>query len=279
LWLTPKEEYPTGVRQLGTRIHAALESYYRDSKDPAETIDYIYDTAKSGHLDAEPVLEKERVLAKTMLLGYMDWLQETGADEDIEVVSAEEDVRTAGPFEGTELRAKLDVRVRRISDGKRLFIDHKSVGNFSGSQKLLHLAGQMRFYAMVDRIMGGRDGEYTDGGVYNMLRRTKRTDRAKPPFYQRVAVTYNETELRSEWLRTSATLAEIMSARVRLDAGEDHRYVVFSHPSSESSWKCPYYGNLCPQMDDGSRWEEAAEDLFKREDPYAYYEPTILDGT
>lgn len=277
LWLAPVEEHPTGVRQLGTRIHAALEFYYRNSRDPVSVLATVYDKAKSDYPDAEQLLEKERVLAKTMVEGYLEWLEETGADEDIEVVGAEEDVRVPGPFAGTRLRARLDVRVRRRSDGKRLFIDHKSVGSFAGAQKQLHMAGQMRFYSMLDRALGGRDGEYTDGGLYNMLRRTARTAKAKPPFYQRVPVTYNEEELRSEWLRTAATVAEILSARQRLDAGEDHRYVVYSHPTSESSWKCPYYNNLCPEMDDGSRWEDAARDSFVQQDPYVYYEPTVLD--
>lgn len=279
LGLKRTKESPASDANLGTRIHMALEHYYRDNYDPVHALDLQYDAAEA-ELDDEDFyykdLHKERVLARTMVEGYLEWVAETGIDSDLEVVSAEEDIRVPGPVEGTELRAKMDLRVRRKSDGARLFLDHKTMASFNQAQRVLQIDGQMRFYALLEKL-DQRD-EITGEGLYNVLRRVGRSAKAKPPFYTREHVSYNIHDLRSEWLRVAAQMTELVRVRKALDNGEDYRYVVYPSPSRDCSWKCPFF-HMCPLMDDGSRWTDLAKNEFVVGNPYSYYDnELVLEG-
>lgn len=279
LGLKRREESPVSDANLGTRVHLALEKYYWGSYDPIQVLDIQYDAAEAEYEDNEYYfkdLKKERKLAKVMVEGYLEWVAETGVDEDIEVISAEEDLRVPGPIEGTELRAKMDLRIRRKSDGARLFLDHKTKASFQNAQRVLHIDGQMRFYALLEKL-DGRD-EFTDGGLYNLLRRVSRTARAKPPFYAREECRYTIHDLRSEWLRTAKQLSELVALRAALDAGGDHQYHAYSSPTMDCAWKCSFF-HMCALMDDGSRWKDMASNEFVTGDPYSYYNnDLVLEG-
>lgn len=128
--LQPREERVTGPLALGTRIHACLEAYYTDGRNP---VDVHRELIENDRLELALVerdvteLEKEAELGRIMLEGYINWLEETGADADYEVVSAEEILTVPLPHHGVEMVGKLDMRIRRKSDGVRLFMDHKAL--------------------------------------------------------------------------------------------------------------------------------------------------------
>lgn len=279
LGLRRYEENPATDATLGTRIHKALEYYYRDNYDPVHALDLQYDLALdsyAGNKFLADSIKKERKLAKVMVAGYLEWVAETGIDEDLEVISTEEDIRVPGPVEGTELRAKMDLRVRRKSSGARLFLDHKTRKTLADAQKILHIDGQMRFYGLLEKL-DGRD-EWTDGGLYNILRRVGRSANSKPPYYAREEVRYTTEDLRSEWLRVSRQIQEIVQIRQALDAGGDHRYLCYPSPTRDCSWKCMFF-EMCPLMDDGSRWSDMADNEFFTGDPYSYYNnELVLEG-
>ncbi len=289
LGLKRRSESVANDATLGTRIHKALECYYRDGTDPLHALERIYDLTEAELWTAEDSgegyylptpnnnrLNDERQMATIMIEGYMEWIAETGVDSDLEVISAEEDLRVPGPVQGTELRAKLDLRVRRKSDGARLFLDHKTMATFNAAQNVLHMDGQMRFYALIEKLSGRE--EWTDGGLYNILRRVKRTARSKPPYYERTEVRYTVHDLRSEWLRLSSQLSEIVAVRAALDFGGEHQYNVYPSPTRDCTWKCSFF-HLCPLMDDGSRWKDMIENEFTAGDPYSYYDnDLVLEG-
>jgi hypothetical protein len=277
-WLAPatEDEMPVGVMWLGQRVHTALEYWYGYDADPLKVLAVVYENAQEGRDDAVcKALRKEYDLALLMVEGYVQWVRETGADEGLTVVSTERDVRVAGPH-GVDLRARLDMRVRRDNDGATLFIDHKTVGDFVHASATLEIDGQMRFYSLVDRLEAGKlGGRRTAGGLYNMLRRSMRTTRATPPFYHREEVRYNEEILRATWTKVAMIIGEIVDARRALDAGVDHRAVAFPSPSRECAWRCQF-AKICPLMDDGSRWQDMASAVYARADPYGYYLPSEL---
>jgi hypothetical protein len=128
--LQPREERVTGPLALGTRIHACLEAFYADGRHPLEVHRELVEKDRLELLLVErdlTDLEKEADLGRIMLEGYLEWLEETGADADYEVVSAEEILTVPLPHHGVEMVGKLDMRVRRKSDGVRLFMDHKAL--------------------------------------------------------------------------------------------------------------------------------------------------------
>lgn len=277
----PEDEPATGSRQLGSRVHVALERLYGYGEDPLTTIAQLYAGLREERPDAAEELTKEEDYARAMLEGYLQWTAEQGVDEGLRVVSVEADVRAPSgvTYEGqpVELRGRLDQRVEREHDGARLFLDHKTVTSLTQYNATLAIDEQMKTYGLLEFLdalakTGSGPAVRTDGGLYNALKRVKRTARATPPFYERVEVRHNVEELRSMWLRVQRVIEEIIAARVALAApGADHRYLVPPTPSRDCSWRCPYLA-ICPLMDDGSRWEQALASNYDQVDPYAYYE-------
>lgn len=272
----PSDDPATGARQLGSRVHTALERLYGYAEDPLAVLRALYAEAREERPEAAEELAKEEDYALAMVEGYLQWVGEQGLDEGLTVVAVEADVRAPSGVPGVDLRGRLDQRVERKLDGARLFLDHKTVTSLTQYNATLSLDEQMKTYGLLeylDALAKTGDGPpvRTDGGLYNALKRVKRTQRATPPFYERVEVRHNLEELRSMWLRVSAVIQELVRVREQLDAGGDHRQVVYPRPSRDCSWKCPFLA-VCPLMDDGSRWEHALESNYRQVDPYAYYD-------
>lgn len=153
----------TGALAFGTRIHAALDRMYTNKENPIEVIEELFsrDTYElvirettRGYPDEETrkELQKERELAHAMLEGFVEWLEETGIDEGMQVVGAEVVVEVASGIPGVRLRGKLDQRIYREIDGARLFRDWKTVGNLTDGPMLLPLNEQFKFYQMLERL-------------------------------------------------------------------------------------------------------------------------------
>jgi hypothetical protein len=261
---------PVGVAQLGTRVHLALEAWYGHGIDPIEALTWAYELEALRRPDFAVDLGKELDWAKAMVEGYVQWLEEEGVDVDLEAVAVERELKLElRTNQGAAIvRAKLDQLVRRRSDGALLVRDFKTVGTLSKADQLV-LDQQMRFYALLLSLLYPE--HRVDGALYTMLKRSKRTLRAKPPFYEQVAISYNKHDLNSTFLRVTAVVAEIVATHRMLDARQDHRLVTYPNPSDYCDWGCPF-NRVCPLMDDGSRWEAALEANFTRGDPYQYYE-------
>lgn len=276
-----------GAASIGTRVHRVLAAYYVPDgvvrRDPWEVFE---ETLREDEkiLDEQFAREEkwekwrgEVDLARAMLEGYFEWVEETAADAGWTITAPETrltaDLRLPELPEA-RLLAKLDVRAVRQPDGARAFWDHKTRADLS--PKTLHLDEQMLHYHLVEFLAlldEGQDGTMrTDGAIYNMLRKVKRTDRANPPFYGRIEVRHNMDELRNYWLKVKAKVLEIEDAKRRLEAGEDHHSVCYPMPTTECSYQCDYF-QLCPMYDDGSRAEDFAQALYVEVNPLRRYEP------
>jgi len=277
----------TGPRALGTRIHLALSAFYSIAhEDPMEVLEstITFDRkilSEGTDVDALLDLEKEADLARAMLEGYLQWVEENGADEGLEIIGNEEVVEVPfGTFLGVVvvLVGKMDIRIRRIIDHARLFLDHKTVPNFTTPTKTLHLDEQMLYYHLLEYLSFLADGvpanevEYAAGGIYNMLRKVKRTATATPPFYSRVEVRHNIHELRSFYIRVFGEVTAIMELRAALDGGANPQQVAFPTPKGDCSWDCDFIA-VCPMFDDGSAAEELLTSYYEQGDPHDHYYP------
>lgn len=277
--LAPKQAETSlaGVMHLGIRVHAALERYYGHGEDPLKVEQKLYEQGlpiiqARGFPQEMQDYEGDHEYAQLMLDGYLQWIREEGVDAGYEVIGAEQEVRVPSGIPGVDLRGKLDVRMRRRTDGRRVFMDHKTAG--SVDIKTIELNEQFPTYALLERLLPKQPGEptaYTDGGVINVLKRVKRTMKAKPPFYKRHEVRFNPHQLRSMWKRIHAVIIEIVAARLALTGGRDHQEVVYPTPAGDCDWSCPFF-KICPMFDDGSRVEAAIEAHYDTVDPYARYE-------
>lgn len=281
-----------GARSIGNRVHRALEIFYRDGTDARAALEaaieadwqaivtQVNEHGVPGHEDtllAELAgrFQDATQLERAMVEGYVQWLEETGADANYKVVGAEQVVsgvlrgEVAGEPVEVMVTGKMDARLERLSDGARLFMDHKTVDQFTAARKVLHLDAQILHYHLLEWL--ATQGEsYCQGALYNMLRKVKRTAQAKPPFYERVEVHRNAHEVESYRQRLLGAARDIQRVTRELDAGAAHLQVVYPNPTKACSWDCDYF-LICPLFDDGSRVEDAIASMYREGDPLERY--------
>lgn len=269
---------PGSALSIGTVVHDALAAYYDpDLKaDPVTYVQEMYSAEIADKPGLEDDLLKEQALVVAMLEGYLIWLADEGIDSDIQVLGTERMVEVP-LIAGATLISKLDAPVFRERDGARLAFEHKTVGGLDEPLPMLKLDTQLlteHLVLFLDYIRKGASTEEAyaqcHGILYNMLKKVKRTAAAKPPFYRRVDVPHNLTELRNHWAHVVAIAREIQATRARLDAGENHHSVCPPNPKRECTWDCPVF-RVCVLFDDGSDIEEALDAMYEEVDPLERY--------
>lgn len=273
-----KERAAYGAASLGTRVHAALAGWYRpvgEQLNPYELLNAGLQYDLQQYPDQQHEIMQEGELARVMIEGYFQWLAETGADSQLEIIGEEQVVQvdiTLPDGRVVSIRGRLDVRARRITDGVTLFLDHKTVGNLAEPVRTLHMDEQMLMYHLLEylSLLGNPEAPRTDGGLYGMLRKVKRTASAKPPFYERVEVRHNPSELANFYARVVGTITDILDVQGKLDAGHSHMVVAYPRPAKDCTWSCEFFP-VCPMFDDGSNAEGMLERLYQPVNPYERY--------
>jgi RecB family exonuclease len=284
LGLHEKDSPVIGPLTLGSRVHRALEGFYGDGKD---LVGFYNKIAKNeyGNLEASGVIfdrsawENETDLGRIMLEGYLEWLEETGADEDYEVIGAEKRLSTILDVDGVavELRGKADLRVRNLRTGARLIMDHKTTAHFSNLTVTAQYDEQLLTYLLLERLVEkDAPGDFVQGAVFNMLRKVRRGASSKPPFYERLEVHHNDHTLRSQFTRIMGVLSDYVRVVQQLDAGQDHKFAAYPTPGTQCRY-CPFR-TPCLLTDDGSRADDMLASLYQQGDPHARYyeEPAIF---
>ena len=271
--LQPKTQQMTGALALGSRIHQALDDYYSKGIPLLEAHSILVATDRKALEDSfrdTYDLDSEAELGRIMLEGYLQWVEENGIDSELEMISTEE-IISMPMLEGrVELQGKIDMRVRRKADGVRMFRDFKTVGgSFTDFGAMAHMNEQILTYMLLETAQN-KDGERSEGGIFTLLKKVKRSTNARPPFFDQIEVRHNVFALRSFWQRVNGVLTDLMKTRDDLDAGADHRYVAYPRPSRDCKWKCQFF-TVCPLLDDGSAAEQAISEMFDGGDPYGYY--------
>lgn len=303
-WLTyyrdiaPKIESPLGAAAIGGRIHRALQyMYVADGKtafDPREALevliiqDWTAVTTKFNEAGIELSIElrkkfsAEADLERAMISGYVQWLVESGEDSELKIIAAETYVEadiTEDADHPTKLIGKLDVRTQRRRDNVRLFMDHKTVPEFSRPVQLLPIDTQMLHYHLLEFLSTEEGAQRCDGALYNMLKKSKRTERATPPFYKRVEVRHNQLELDNYKTQLLSTVGRIHAMTRALDEGQLHHSVAPPNPTRDCTWDCPFF-QICPMFNDGSRVEDMIKQYFTQADPLSYYrDPAMISAT
>ena len=234
--LRPRTESKTGALALGSRVHQALDDYYSKgiplleahaaliAQDKADLEAQIRDTYD---------LDAEAELGRIMLEGYLDWIEENGIDAELEMISTEEIIEMP-LFDGKViLQGKIDMRVRRKADGVRMFRDFKTVGgSFTDFAAMAHMNEQILTYMMLETAQN-KEGERSEGGIFTMLKKVKRSANARPPFYEQMEVRHNVFALRNFWQRIHGTLSDMLNVRQALDDGSSHQLVAYPRPSRD----------------------------------------------
>lgn len=281
LGLQKKEKIVTGPLPLGTRVHDSLEKFYTTGENPCDVYNQLMNKdialfRESPKFDDPKEVKKfdsEGELGRLMLEGYLEWLEETDADASLDIQYAEKVISLIiEAFEGRViLQAKVDAEARRKSDNSLAIIDHKTAADLGPYYKYSHMSEQLMTYTLINKFNPPEDGAEVDGGVYNLLKKVKRSPTAKPPFYDRIDVRFNDETLRSFYIRLVGVLHDMMEVRDKLDEGADHRFVAY--PKPQMDWHCgtcPFF-QVCPMLDDGSSAERYIEDHYDVVNPYERY--------
>lgn len=290
--LKPVVESPTGALAIGQRVHQVLREWYvpegQQRIDPLDALELLivkdwtaiaqqYDSrGESITTELQRKFSSEAELARAMVEGYLDWLAETGGDSDFAVVASEtyleaEITDKLIPFKKpTKIIGKLDVRVKRLRDGVRRFIDHKTVATFLNARQTLTLDEQMLHYMLLEKLTTKENEERCDAAIYNMLRKVKRTAKAQPPFYQRITIHHNAHAISSYEERLYATVEDLNVAQEALDDGQPVNRWAYPNPTRDCYWDCPFF-QICPMFDDGSNVEGMISQHFQSGNPLSYY--------
>jgi RecB family exonuclease len=279
--LRPREQSMTGALALGSRVHEALDMYYAQNVPLLDAHAQLVERDKQLLIDDwrdTSDLDSEAELGRIMLEGYLDWVDENGIDAELEMISTEEIIRMPLMDGKVELQGKLDMRVRRRGDGVRMFRDFKTVGtSFADFTSTAQMNEQILTYMMLETAQN-KEGERSEGGIFTMLKKVKRTANAKPPFYEQLEVRHNVFTLRSFWQRIHGTITDLLRVKDALDEGAAHQFVAYPSPSRDCKWKCQFY-SICPMIDDGSAAEAAIEQMYEVSNPYGYYNEEEKKGT
>lgn len=279
LGLKPKKAELIGPLPLGTRVHDALEVYYTTGEHPSDVYNRLQrldnrkflETDDAGFEDRVDKFNKESDLGRIMVEGYKEWADETNVDAGIIIEAAEQILsHELEEFPGVKLIGKIDVKARRPLGLSRAVMDHKTAVTFTPYEEFASMTEQLQMYSMLERL-DPTDDTPLDGGIYNLLKKVKRTSTAKPPFYKRIDVRFNKHQLDAFWLKTLGVVGDMTAVRERLDAGMDHRMVAYPRPQMD--WrcgKCPFF-KVCTMLDDGSMAEEYLADFYSQVDPNARY--------
>lgn len=273
----PQDQRATGVAQLGTNVHSALEGHYT-GLDAFDVIATIYNDLQDRRPQDHHALALERSYVFTMVKGYLEWVAETGVDAQYQVIATELDA--AAPIvlmtgETVTLRGKLDQVVeRRDGSGARLVRDFKTVDALAKADGLARDT-QMRTYDLLHTLT--TRGHITDGVLYTMLVRSKRTARATPPFFEAVHQPYNDSDRQSTLDAIRGTARDIMAVDAQLAAGEPSQRVVYANPGGYCAWACPFV-SVCTLADDGSRVADALADNFTVSNPWDHYGTARMDA-
>lgn len=293
--LTLRSEKQTGPLAIGRRIHRALEQWYvPDGKartNPCDALERIITEDKtlltnqfdgSIPFDLSEQFKKESNLERIMLEGYMQWLEETGADSDLIVVAPELYVEVKlqkfNRFDEKETRliGRLDVQVERTTDKKLMFIDHKTVADMTSPVMMLPLDEQMLMYLFLQQ-QSSTDARKSAGAIYNMLKKVRRTGTAKPPFFNRVEVHHNRHQVESFYDQLRGVIRDITEVEEDLKHGAEHNSVVYPRPTRDCTWKCDFQ-MICSMFNDGSRVNAALDNLYTIQNPIKYYDKEMRES-
>lgn len=273
LRMRPELQTPSAA-SLGTLVHACLEAVYL-GVDWQQTLaryrahaDEIYAENAESRADYEKHLE----LAQIMVEGYLDWLEESGADQWIEFLDTESRVEVPFLTHGdTEvwLLGKLDALIRDKYDDTLGFIDFKTVGSLKEIPKNAPRDEQFLHYTLLLSLLHP-DAERPAGGIWRQLRKVKRTARSTPPFYGEHRARFNAEQLESYRIRIAAIIREVLQTEMALNAGGDPRELVPPLPTNDCSWSCEF-SQVCPMFDNGDRVEDYLADWYVEGNPLERY--------
>jgi RecB family exonuclease len=280
--LEPIQTQAHVARDTGTLTHEALRRYYRDDQNVDAALEYLRAQRaidlEFGTYSDQTKIHDSHDLAQLIVEGYFEWLIGTGADARLRVEAVETAITIPADIPGVDLTGKIDLQATDGVTGQLLTVDHKTVQGFAATQVILHLNEQAPLYVTLQR-RGLPDSPSLTGAMWNMLRKTKRTAKSKPPYYARTTLILTDAQLERFWQQIHGQIVEILRVEDALNNGADHNVVAYPTPSGDCNWKCPFFA-VCGLFNDPTYDSEFVLDSnYTVGNPMARYDDTNLEGS
>lgn len=274
--IEPNRDKVAGALALGSRFHEGMEVMYdpSDPRDPVAFVRAAYVQDIANFPEQQEQIEKDMSMCIPMVQDYVNYVAETGCDSWFDVVGQEVPLR-ATILPGIDLVGRADLLARRKSDGALFIIDHKTTADWSGPLKTIHINQQGQLYALLLKLT--QPDLPVAGGVWNWIKKNKRTASAKPPFVLREELWYSPTQLRSFHTRLCGIVRDLTEAEDTIKStgaapgNRDDLYLAYPNPSQDCSWKCEHFV-ACPLWDDGSAIGALVAGAYRPSDPYSRYD-------
>jgi hypothetical protein len=260
-------ERPVGAAHLGTRVHDAIEAWYINGDDPIEVHDRLVraDITQLETTDAPgwevDQLYTEMIIGRNCITAHQQWLEETGADAEFEVVSVEEKLEAPILDGKAILRGKADVLFRSQNDGRIYVNDLKTTGAQGSVRETFERSYQAPIYVALAGMREGLTAADIGGAFYTVMRKTKNLARATRSTVERFSVPaiHRTAEARMAHIEQIAT--EMIATAEQYRAGAQ----VVAYPSPMESCRWCEFKQPCELQDENS---EAAAAMLGAEYEY-----------
>jgi len=255
-----RREPSTNGSDVGSAAHAGLEVLHTGGSltEALSAVTAYCETTRAIRLVGplpelskvdDPLWYKADQLARTMVEGYQEWLEDTGFDAGFKTLAVEHAWEAEIPgTQGAVAYGKIDLVGHDAVRGGTVVDDNKSVKTFEtvhpiNFQLLTYAWGWWR-----------STGDLPVGAGHRQLRRVGRGGNSKPPFYDYVPIHLDEETLLKHEQILSVRALDILEARGHTAVSPR----LYSNPNRDCSWDCDFK-SICPMVDQGDDFESVLE--------------------
>ncbi len=257
-----KPERHHGPLALGSRVHAAIEEYYKDGSDPIAAHERLAAEAVArAEADGERFIDtlyEDIIVGRNCVIAHQQWLEDTGADSNYDVEMVEE--KLEAPILGGRvlLRGKVDVMFRERDSGALFISDLKTSGNWWGGQReLLERSYQHHVYLALTQLVHP-ETEFIGGALYTVIKKMRNLDRATGPVVERFRAPATRRMAATKLRQIEAICAEMLRVADEVRGGNED----IAYPTPQQACRYCEYKQPCELADESPR---AAMDMLERE--------------
>ncbi len=215
----------------------------------------------SGYTEALLTFEKDRALVAALVGGFIDWLHESGVDDNYETVETEVAHLIEIPGACAVIPIRMDLVQRDLRTERLRIVDFKTCKGFPSDMTGYYMAEQNGNYQLATLAVFD---ELPTEMLYRFARKIIPSGRSKPPYFKDAPITLTNQELlyRIEEFKKVAT--------ERFDPDR----AIYPQPENccgswKNDWRRP-----CTLVHQGYSPEQALAEAagYERSDAYARYD-------
>lgn len=236
-----RPEKRSGPLALGSRVHAAVEQFYRDGTDQVEAHEKlaIADLAAAEEAGEKYMdnLYEDVIIGRNCCISHRAWLEETGADEQFEVVAVEK--KMEAPILGGRvvLRGKADVLFRDVIGGGLVVDDLKTASTWQGGlRERLERSYQHHVYLVLAELSGVKDAdEFVQGAQYTVITKYKQASKATAEAVQRFRAPATRRMAKIKLAQIEKICSEMIRVMEEIEL-EGASSLAYPTPAQECRW-------------------------------------------